>query len=421
MSEKKVRHIEFVQQTQYLRVDEIEAMLKKNVELKKIKKYAYIIHDKDENENKEAVEPHMHCILKLSYVTRLSTIKTWFNCEDNKLQLIKGSWVTACRYLTHMNHPEKYQYPAKDVMCNFNYEEEVNLEKIKGRKRKYPRLPNAIRKKLDKIVNGKICLQDYFMHFTREEFYEFRGEIENAVKLYHLKNNHERRVKEQKKCNHLYMHGKSGIGKTTIAKHIAQQRFGESYFITGSSNDPLDGYQDQKCIILDDLRPKDIEFSNYLKLMDPYNISSYNSRYRNKLDCSEYKIVTSPLSPRTFFEKMKKDVHEDIKQFLRRHETYLEVTKEYLKYYGYDEDKEELLHVTDKPNTVYKEIDLAAKKKRMMDATMELADLVNKITGANTSQSTRAPLSESEYIETCQHIDTPRDLEIETIIENLTK
>lgn len=415
MEGKKVRHIEFVQQTQYLDVPKIHRMLETNVKDKKITKYAYIIHDKDVNANQEAVEPHMHCILKLAYVTRFSTIKSWFNCADNHLELIKGCWVTACRYLTHMNHPEKFQYPAKEVIANFDYEQEVNIPVgIRGNKKR-EKLNRTIRRKLEKIVSGEISQQDYFNYFTREDFFKYRLEIDNALKLHNLKVSYEKRVKDKTKSNNLFMYGRSGIGKTTIAKNIAQGKYGESYFMAGSANDPLDGYLDQKCIIFDDMRPDDILFSNYLKLMDPYNISSYSSRYRNKLDCSEYKIVTTPLSPNTFFRKMKKDVTEDIKQFLRRHETYLEVTKEYLKCYGYDEEEEKMYQIGESPNTVYQNLNQARNKQSVIESSLELLEVLKNMGSQTPTQSTRAPPSEGDYIETCSYLQTPKDTQLDTM------
>ncbi|MCI8381453.1 MAG: AAA family ATPase [Lachnospiraceae bacterium] len=40
----------------------------------------------------------------------------------------------------------------------------------------------------------------------------------------------------------IYICGGSGTGKTTLAKHIAE-KYGYSFFISGSDNDLLDGIQ----------------------------------------------------------------------------------------------------------------------------------------------------------------------------------
>ena len=57
----------------------------------------------------------------------------------------------------------------------------------------------------------------------------------------------------------IYIYGTSGTGKTTFAKHIAQQR-NLTTFISGSGNDFLDGYTQEECIILDDFRGEKLEF-----------------------------------------------------------------------------------------------------------------------------------------------------------------
>ena len=48
--------------------------------------------------------------------------------------------------------------------------------------------------------------------------------------------------------------GDAGTGKTTYAKDLAVKK-GYSIFVSSGSNDVLDGYGGEDCIILDDLRP----------------------------------------------------------------------------------------------------------------------------------------------------------------------
>ena len=54
--------------------------------------------------------------------------------------------------------------------------------------------------------------------------------------------------------NCIFITGASGTGKSTYAKQIASENK-LSVYISSGSNDVLDDYQGQDCIILDDLRP----------------------------------------------------------------------------------------------------------------------------------------------------------------------
>ena len=64
-------------------------------------------------------------------------------------------------------------------------------------------------------------------------------------------------------------------------------------YISSSSNDILQDYLGQEAIILDEFRPKDLSFSDMLKLLDNHTNSTVKSRYYNKaIDC-RYIIITT--------------------------------------------------------------------------------------------------------------------------------
>jgi len=94
-----------------------------------------------------------------------------------------------------------------------------------------------------------------------------------------------------------YFWGPSGVGKTTTAKDMAERR-GWSYCISSSSNDPLQDYKGQDVLILDDFRPSDWNFSDFLKLTDNHTSSTVKARYSNRqmVYCKAI-YVTSTLPP----------------------------------------------------------------------------------------------------------------------------
>ena len=77
-----------------------------------------ITHDKDIDElTGELVEPHTHIYLDYETPRKLSTIANLFGVADNFIEVVKNK-KGFIRYLTHMDDPEKYQYPSFEVVGN---------------------------------------------------------------------------------------------------------------------------------------------------------------------------------------------------------------------------------------------------------------------------------------------------------------
>lgn len=89
---------------------------------------------------------------------------------------------------------------------------------------------------------------------------------------------------------------------------------GYSVFVSSGSNDVLDGYAEQDCIILDDLRPSCMGLSDLLKMLDNNTASTVKSRYKNKVLECKLIIVTSVLKIDEFFNGVFKEQKEPIVQ-----------------------------------------------------------------------------------------------------------
>lgn len=76
-----------------------------------------ITHDKDIDENGELVEPHTHIYLEYETPRKLSTIANLFGVADNFIEAVKNK-KGFIRYLTHLDDPEKHQYPPFEVVGN---------------------------------------------------------------------------------------------------------------------------------------------------------------------------------------------------------------------------------------------------------------------------------------------------------------
>ena len=137
----------------------------------------------------------------------------------------------------------------------------------------------------------------------------------------------------------IWLFGKAGTGKTRLARQYAEQ-FDPNYFITGSIRDPFQQYNLEHVVILDELRPHQFDYSDLLKMFDPYNDRAMaSSRYFDKPLLANVYIITSPYSPYNFFlelTKKKQTSHIDSwGQLMRRLTLVIEISKEYLQFYKY--------------------------------------------------------------------------------------
>lgn len=115
-----------------------------------------------------------------------------------------------------------------------------------------------------------------------------------------------------------YIQGPAGSGKTTAAKYFAE-KLHYDYFVSGSGEDMLDGYDKEECIILDDFRGGSMKFSELLKFLDNNTGSSVKSRYYNK-DINNCKliVITSVLKPEQLYQLFTDASGEPIEQLMRR-------------------------------------------------------------------------------------------------------
>lgn len=130
-----VRKCEIVQQIQYLPgyPDHWHKTLEANLEVEpNIKKWAYILHDKDVDENGKQKEPHIHLVIELIDSRNFSTIGNYVGVPSQYVTSIKqkikrGKYYVsdvggALAYLTHRNAPDRYQYDDSEVVAKPGYD-----------------------------------------------------------------------------------------------------------------------------------------------------------------------------------------------------------------------------------------------------------------------------------------------------------
>lgn len=310
----RVRSIELVQQTKFLDIVNLSNVIN---EKSCIKDFAFIEHNKDVKEDGAPVEPHVHLMLRFNEVQDTKYIAKWFNVPENCLCKIKGKFADALCYLTHENAPNKHRYDEAEVVSNFDFKKEKEKKSSNLRKEEI----------INKIVSGEIREYNYYEYITISEYDKYRKSIDNAFK-YRI--DKIKGVARQMEC--VFITGDSGTGKTSYAKKIAEEK-GYSVFISSGSNDPLDDYKGQDCIILDDLRPSCMGLSDLLKMLDNHTASTVKSRYKNKvLECKMI-IITTTLDIDKFFNNVFSEEKETVVQLKRRCNVMLKFDMDYVHNY----------------------------------------------------------------------------------------
>lgn len=299
---KSWRSCEIVNQLEYMPQDVVEAGLDHNA----VKDYAYILHDKDVQSEGSPAAAHWHIMIRFKNPVPTESLCTWFQIKPNQIEKIKGCFGDAVAYLTHKNRPDKYQYLDEEIKSNYDFA--VEVEKALLKKKVSERKEEII----ELIRSGIVREYNYTEYISAVEYDKFKRAIDNAFTY-----RRDTLKSLDRHMNVIYIYGGSGTGKTTYAKQLATNK-GLSCYISSGSNDPLDGYKGQDCLILDDIRPGDFLLSDFLKILDNNTQSTVKSRYKNKLLECQYLIVTTSFDIPVFFDLLLDSEGESVKQMERR-------------------------------------------------------------------------------------------------------
>ena len=307
-----LRHCEIVCDVDKLKVDLQQTFMKYST----IKKWAYIIHDKDDT------RPHYHIYMHFGGSSvDTKKVAEWFDIPENFIEKVKGRFTDALMYLTHANESQKYkhQYSNSEVTANFNFEVEIQNAKIIGDFERY-----SYAEMLQYIDSLSVVEKT-------AEFSKLKKLWELECKCLALSTDREIEV--------VFITGTPGSGKTTYAKKMLKE-LKYDFCISSSSNDPFQDYLGQRAIILDDMRDKSFELEDLLKILDNHTNSSIKSRFNNKVFNGKMIVITSSVPLPYWYLEHKFNSREDLVQLYRRISSYIVVTKEIIKVYvdGVQED-----------------------------------------------------------------------------------
>lgn len=309
--EKKIiylKHCEVVSQPEYIK-GKVGDILREH---KVIKKYAYILHDKDPD-----TSPHYHIYLNFGRTgIPLPDIAKWFGLQESCVERVKGRAVDVLKYLVHGNDSQvnKHQYDYSEVVSNFDFQAEIETDKVLGDFEKFSYAQQL------RYVNSLPVSEKAAAFSKLEKLWKIHCQC--------LVLNPEREIEV------MFIHGKGGTGKTYYARKFLD-KMGYDYCVSSSSNDPFQDYMGQNAIILDDLRDKAFEFQDLLKILDNNTASSVRSRFANKVFNGKMIVITSTVPLEYWYRELRfSDNKDDLYQLYRRIVSYVVVEMDYVKVYS---------------------------------------------------------------------------------------
>lgn len=204
---------------------------------------------------------------------------------------------------------------------------------------------------VEKYANGEITYATLMKGLTPELFKCNKSNIDCAREYRNAKPGYNRNMQV------IYITGASGTGKTTYAKYCANKYYKDNVYVSGNSSNPFDGYDMEKCIILDEFRSSSFRFNELLELLDNHTGRAQAARYHDvNMNNCELMFITSIYAPDVLYSNMmeKENSTEPKEQLYRRlGYSYWEIDKD-----GYiweinllDYSKKKLILDTEQENT----------------------------------------------------------------------
>lgn len=319
----KAKNMMYVQDLEHLpfeTIDELEDCIIHSV---KPKKYALILHDKDVKKDGQKKRDHIHVMLEFENPRYLTAIAKKLKDKPQNIESYnngKEDRNNGFSYLVHRTKKSRsdYQYDPNEVRANFDYP--ALLEEIETG---ITASSMSIKDKLDLLYLGHITREEIENTITGSQYAKYKRQIENVHSKMLIRKAEEWRkvaIAENLQLTVIWIYGLTATGKTTLAKSIVKNKAGDIY-ISGSSRDLFQQYNGERKIILDELRPGIIEYQDFLRILDPYGITSSivmaPSRYQDKALSCDTIIITSPYDPYSYYQELIKRnrINDDIDKF----------------------------------------------------------------------------------------------------------
>lgn len=302
-------------------------ILKENLKSEDGYKWAFILHDLDVLNDGTPKPAHIHLIIQNQKGISMKLLKSILK-DDNlsNYEYLHGLFKASEMYIIHdtnqAKEDNKHAYDEHSVISNYDYVSEIkkhrkNRDKAKEKKDKDDYI--------HKILNGDLIMDDFTSFGNEEEkeramFYannkkkvddaftvrakiERKNEMEKIVGEY--PSDHKAIEKPEDEKRIIWIYGNSGVGKSLVSRLLAKKyskNASEIYF-SSSKNDVFQDYNNQRIVVLEELRPNAIDIDDLFKLFDRIINVSMKRRYKNVDVKADVIIINSILSPIEFYAR----------------------------------------------------------------------------------------------------------------------
>lgn len=279
--------------------------------LKHVEEYGIILHDLD------AGQDHYHVALKLTHPVRLTTIAKQYGQQTNIIEMWTGHLANMWSYLTHQTKTakaEKADYlpylhdTTKSRWGSDHTKQQATAKTITTTNNV------QVQAIAEMIIKGMTTKKDLLSHDMVMTYWKHKTLLDRALQV-----RNQSLVVDPPNCVTYYIQGKSGSGKTSYARALADQKHPNDNSMASAGNDPLQDYLGEKCLIIDEFRPQDYQLQDLLALLDPYHRQrTHKSRYYNKPLATQLIIITSVMPLDDVIAYYTDYTKEDPKQIRRR-------------------------------------------------------------------------------------------------------
>lgn len=305
--------------------------------------YFYILHENDKNELGDIEQPHYHICMR--YTTDSSfSFKVVKKAFPFGMIQVGRHWNSMVQYLIHKNDKKKTPHEVDEIVTNVD---STTLTFYLESEYKDPKKieDDTLNELLQMILDGLGHKQYLLMLDNEREKYlpihkKYASKINEFFKI--QKTLFAEKAKKRD-IQTVFVEGSAGSGKTAYAICLAESQ-GLTYYVSGSSNDVMEGYDNEDVLIIDDGRSSIFKFSDFLKIIDPHTSTAIKSRYNNKTFVGSMIIITSYVPLEEWYRKCTDDEEMDKnyngssarQQLDRRINTVIKVDKSEIKVYYHD-------------------------------------------------------------------------------------